>query len=340
MKKLLLSVVALLAAITVSARDLQYKLVRYSDDYGYETTEFIYDAQHKMIATHTVVDDIEGYEFYDSIRYDDNGNLVKISEWQLINNEFKLVNYVDYTYDAQNRITSRSNYNLIGGTFELGGIYTYIYDEAGNHTLTYLDMGGVRYQQIEYTYEEGKLVEEIWKNTEDPFYGGQMLISEKITYDYNIEGKLTAKYDSMYEANAYTLYKRHEYSYDKDGNCESHKSFDGSANETERRVYTYCDKLKEETLMPYTPEMTRPEDTEYNVNVYTKEEYWALDANWHLQHICDYNYEYVGINESGVEDVNDNVIRKAMAVKKILIDGRLYIECGDKMYDLNGRRVK
>lgn len=341
MKRLLLSAVILMTAITVSrSQDLQYKLVRYSDNTGYETTEFIYNSQHKMITTHVVIDDLEGYEYYDSLQYDNKGNLVKISEWQLLNGVFKLVNYVDYTYDEENRITSRSNYNLINGTFELGGIYTYTYDEVGNHTLTELVMGGVLYQTIEYTYANGKLMEELWKNVDNPFFGGNMLISEKITYEYNNEGRMTAMYDSMYEGNFYTLYKRHTYSYDNDGNCLSHKTFDASRNETERHIYTYCDKLKAETLIPYTPELTRPADTDYNVNVYTKEEYWALDANWVLQYICDYNYEYVGINESGIEDVNDEIKKEVMSIKKVLIEGQLYIECGDKLYDLNGRRVK
>ena len=52
--------------------------------------------------------------------------------------------------------------------------------------------------------------------------------------------------------------------------------------------------------------MTRPE-TYTNKNIYRLEEYWALDANFTLQYVCDYEYNYIDINaEVGLADVKEN----------------------------------
>jgi hypothetical protein len=56
--------------------------------------------------------------------------------------------------------------------------------------------------------------------------------------------------------------------------------------------------------MPWTPEITRPE-TYTNKNTYRLEEYWALDANFTLQYVCDYEYNYVDIDAVGLADVKE-----------------------------------
>ncbi|MCQ2329666.1 MAG: hypothetical protein MJZ93_03810 [Paludibacteraceae bacterium] len=331
MKKFLLSIICMLAIGQVSA-ELQHKLVRCKDNYGIDVTEFIYDQNHRLIAIH--VADAEGEEYYDSLKYDSHGNVIKDCEWQWLRGSFMFVNYVDYTYDEQNRITSRKNYNLIGDNFELGGIYTYSYDAQGHHVLTELEMGGVKIQKIEYTYENNLLKEETW------YYKEQLQFepTERITYTYDANSRLLRKLDEMYEDGIYTTYRRHEYTYDENDNCTSHIAYDGSDFVAEKRLYSYSDMLLSETLMPYSPEeLMRPADTSGNTNVYYSEEYWALDANYTLQHICDFIYEYVGIDESAVENVSDDQVEK---VRKIFIDGRFYIERGNEMYDLNGRRVR
>lgn len=330
MKKILLSVLCMMAVCQVSA-ELRNKLIRFRDNYGIELNEFIYNQEHQMIAIHVAMAD--GDEYYDSLKLDSHGNIIRISEWQWLYGEFKFVNYVDYTYDEQDRITSRTNYNLFGGQWTLGGVYTYTYDALGQHTLTELEMGGIVEQKIEYTYENGLLKEETW------FWREQMqyVPTERIRYTYDANNRLLQKLDEMYEGGIYSTYRRHEYTYNEKGNCTSHIAYNGSDFVTEKRLYTYSDMLLSETLMPYSPEeMVRPIDTEGNTNVYTREEYWALDADYRLQHICDYTYEYIGIDESAVENVTTDEIEK---VRKIFIDGRFYIERGNEMYDLNGRRV-
>lgn len=332
MKKTLLSIVCILVAVSLSAQ-LQHKLVRFYDNYDLECNEFIYNQEHRLIAVHQVVTGMDGYDCYDSISYDSNGDIVKICGWQLLDGEFKFVNYVDYTYDENHHITSRTNYNLFDSNWELGGIYVYSYDEQGHLVHTELTMMNTVVQEIDYRYEGDLLQEEIW--TDD--FGYEVSV-EKMTYYYDENNRLVNMQDSTYEDDMYILSGSESYTYDEMGNRICRKSFDQWGNQTERHEYTYSDMLKSETLMPYTPELVKPADTEGNTNVYTQEEFWALDVNYTLQHICDYTYQYVGINESPVDNVP--VQQQVLDVKKVLIDGRIYIECGTEMYDLNGRRIR
>lgn len=317
--------------MTQLSAQLQYKLIRYRDNYGMELNEFIYNVQHQMIAVHVVM--TGDYEYYDSLKYDDRGNLVKLSGWQLLDGRYKNVYYIDYTYDDNNRMTSRKNYNLFGKSWELGGTYTYTYDAQGHCTLAQLRMGGSLFQEIQYTYQGDLMIDETWYDKDML----EMVASEKITYYYNDSNRLTSMYDSIAEQGNYSLYKYHLYTYDQNGNCISHKGYDNRHSEVERHIYTYTDMLMSETLMPYTPELTKPADTKGNANVYSTEEFWTLDDNFTLQHLCNYSYEYIGINENAVENV---VIEQVNNIRKIMVDGRIYIERGDELYDLSGRRLR
>jgi len=330
MKKILLSVFCLLMVGQVSAQ-LLYKLVRCKDNYGMELNEYIYDESHTLIATFTKL--TGEYECYDSLKYDDRGNIVKLSGWQLLFGRYTNVYYVDYTYDNSNRITSCSNYNIEKGNWTLGGTYTYSYDNQGRKVLTQLKMGGSIIQKVEYSYDGNLLKEEKWFSKN----GLSMVESEKLCYFYNESGRLTSMRDSMDNGSGYYLFSNHVYNYDGNGNCISHIVYDDGGNITTKHLYTYSDMLQAETLMPCAPDLTRPGDTTMNTNVYTKEEYWSLDANWTLQHICDYSYEYIGINESGVDDA---VIEQIEKVRKVMIEGKIYIERGNELYDMSGRRVK
>lgn len=343
MKHLSLTVILMMTAITLSAQ-YQYKLSSYHDIYNQESVGYRYDDQHRLIAIQSIVSGMDGYDVIDSVTYDNNGDMVKICGWQILASamwERVFVNYVDYTYDAQHRITSRKNYNNFGGEWSLGGTYTYEYNNDGQLSKRSLNFSSTLFEEVTYTYENGLLVEELWKNDYD--YTG-LAPSEKFIYSYDANNRLVSIKDSTCKNNVYSAFRRHELTYDNDGNCLCHKVFDADNSEVERHSYTYCDKLKSETLIPSTPEMvmydSRPKDLQHNQNVYTKEEYWGLDADFVLQHITDYIFTYIGINEVGVDNVNEDVVREVMSAHKVMIDGRVYIERGNMLYDLNGRRVR
>ena len=84
------------------------------------------------------------------------------------------------------------------------------------------------------------------------------------------------------------------------------KTNSASSSFNNSSIFTFDNRLLEETLMPWTPELTRPQ-TYNNKNIYRIEEYWALDVNFTLQYVCDYEYNYIDVNaEVGLEDVEAN----------------------------------
>ncbi|MEE1142309.1 MAG: T9SS type A sorting domain-containing protein [Bacteroidales bacterium] len=327
MKKILLFIVCCAVAFSVSAQEFQrhsqrvddkktinfrpaekmalsgdynYALSSYNTDDLYITCEYHYDAYRRLTSVHEIVP--AEYELIDSIRYNDYNQMVRLDGYQLLNNEWKNVYYIEYTYNNQGLIASRANYNNFDGVFELGGLYEYFYNPQGQLISTDLTMGDMLLQMVEYEYANGLLTTETWSYADDPFSSNSTFTAnERIDYSYN-EGKLSLITYDVFDGFEWSLYGTRTYTYDDAGNCTEVHAYDADENETERSIFTFDNRLLEETLMPWTPEMTRPQ-TFNNRNLYTLEEYWALDANFTLQYVCDYEYNYVDIDAVGLADV-------------------------------------
>jgi hypothetical protein len=212
---------------------------------------------------------------------------------------------LEYTYNNQGLIASRANYNNFGGEFELGGLYEYFYNPQGQLISTDLTMGDMLLQMVEYEYANGLLTTETWSYADDPFSSNSTFTAnERIDYSYN-EGKLSLITYNTFDGYSWSVYGTRTYTYDENGNCTEIHAYDANENETERSIFTFDNRLLEETLMPWTPEITRPE-TYTNKNIYRLEEYWALDANFTLQYVCDYEYNYVDIDAVGLADVKES----------------------------------
>lgn len=84
-----------------------YKMSSYATDDNYLRCNFSYDATHRLVAVKQILD----YEVVDSLFYDSNNRLIKLSGWQMIGGKLENVYYVDYTYDATGNLASRTNYN-------------------------------------------------------------------------------------------------------------------------------------------------------------------------------------------------------------------------------------
>lgn len=281
--------------------DYNYRLASYNTDDLYITCEYHYDAYRRLVAVHELVP--SEYELIDSIRYNEQNQLVRLDGYQLINSEWKHVYYIEYTYNNRGLIVTRSNYNEMYGEFELGGIYEYFYNEQDQITRSELLFMNSLYQVVDYVYQDGLLLSETWSYS-DPFsYSEEFEPAEKIHYTYT-DNRLTTVYDSIYDVvDGWMYYGKQTYVYNEAGNCTEMHAYDADENETERSIFTYDNRLLEETLMPWTPEITRPQ-TFTNKNIYTLEEYWALDVDFVLQYVCDYEYNYVGIDEGvGLADV-------------------------------------
>ncbi len=277
------------------ATDYNYRLASYNTDDNYIDCSYSYDSQHRLIAVHELVP--SEYELIDSVRYNEQNQLVRLDGYQRMGNIWMNVYFIEYTYNAQGLIASRSNYNNFDGIFELGGTYDYTYNEAGQIIHTELTMSDIVYQTGDYEYENGLLATEIWSYSNPFSQSDEFEPAERMSYTYNNDGNLSLIVYELYDGiSTWSLYGRRTYTYNEQGNCTEIHAYDASGSETERSIFTYDNRLLEETLMPWNPEITRPQ-TFNNKNIYTVEEYWALDVDFVLQYVCDYEYNYVGINE-------------------------------------------
>lgn len=272
--------------------DYTNKLIGYHSSDYYEFQHYGYDVAHRLIS---VKDSVKNeYSVIDSLFYNDQGQMIKLSGWQLLDGIWKNVYYIDYTYDAAGNIASRTNYNMFGGEWNLGGVYEYTYNQDNQIVLTTLTMIGMVYQRIDYTYMDGLLTQEVWSN----YDGVGVSPSEKLCYGYE-NGLKVCEYDSIIaDYNTWVYYGYRTYIYDDFGNCTEYHYIDHTRDEAERSVYSYdYDMPLAETLMPWDPEMVRPK-TYTNTHAYYSEAWYTVDVNHVLQYVCDYIYEYADINLS------------------------------------------
>lgn len=266
------------------------KLVSYRTSDYYEFQHYSYDANHKLIA---VKDSVRNeYSVIDSLSYNDMGQMVRLSGWQLLDGAWRNVYYIDYTYDAAGNIASRTNYNMFDGEWTLGGVYEYTYNENNQITLTTLTMSGRVFQRVEYTYVDGLLVEELWYN----FDGVSLSPSEKMYSNYENGLKVSETDSTMGYSGSWEYYGLRNFVYDEYGNCTEYHYYDQTRGEAERSIYSYdYDMPLNQTLMPWDPEMIRPK-TYNNAHAYYSEAWYTVDVNHVLQYVCDYVYEYADIN--------------------------------------------
>ena len=288
----------------LTSGDYNYKMSSYNSDDNYINCNYSYDASHRLVSVYEIVP--AEYELIDSVRYNEYNQMVRIDGYQLLGNTWKHVYYLEYTYNNQGLLASRSNYNNFDGVFEIGGTYEYFYNSNGQIISSELTMADVLYQVVEYEYENNLLATETWSYSNPFSQSDAFEPAERIEYTYNNDGNLILLTYNTFDGYSWEVYGTRTYTYNEDGNCTEVHAYDANENETERSIFTFDNRTLEETLMPWTPEMTRPE-TYTNKNIYRLEEYWALDANFTLQYVCDYEYNYIDINaEVGLADVKEN----------------------------------
>jgi len=310
MKKLFLSLIGMAAMLSVMAQparlapkdgfrlnlveqfgaktDYQYRMSGFTTDDGYEFCTYAYDGRGRLVAVH---DSVPGdFSLIDSMFYDEQNHMTRLSGWQWLDNSWRNVYYIDYTYDEAGNIASRTNYNNFGGSWELGGVYDYTYNADNQIVLTILTMGGTQFQKVEYTYAEGRLMQELWYSYS--FETSSLTPSEKVNYVY-AGGRLTFKHDSISDdGRTFTYLSRYEYFYDDYGNCEEYAHYDQTGLIAERSLYTYNYNMPlSEVQIPWNPEILRPLTFD-NVHAYESEAWYSVDVEHVLHYVCDYNYTY------------------------------------------------
>ena len=274
-----------------------YRLDNFRTNDMYQFTDFCYNSLNQLVAVKDSVRD--DYSVVDSLFYNEQGQMTRMSGWQLLQGRWQNVYYIDYSYDPVGNIASRTNYNNFDGVWELGGVYRYTYNADNQIVLSVLTMGGIQFQKVEYSYTNGLLSEELWYS----YNGSGLSPDEKLSYSYNAENHLSKIDDSVSDGNGgWSYFGRHDYFYDNDGNCTEHHYYDNTGMEAERSIYQFdYDMLLDETLMPWTPEMTRPK-TYTNRNAYTVEQWYSVDVDHRLQYVCDYIYNYTE-NTNRIHDI-------------------------------------
>ena len=281
----------------VAKNNYHYQLANFRTNDMYQFTDFSYNSLNQLVAVKDSVRD--DYSVVDSLFYNEQGQMTRMSGWQLLQGRWQNVYYIDYTYDLQGNIASRTNYNNFDGVWELGGVYQYTYNADNHIILSVLTMGGIQFQKVEYSYTDGLLSEELWYS----YNGSGLSPDEKLTYTYNAENHLSQIADSVSNGNgSWSYFGRHDYLYDNQGNCTEHHYYDQTGMEAERSIYQFdYDMLLDETLMPWTPEMTRPK-TYTNRNAYTVEQWYSVDVDHRLQYVCDFIYNYTE-NTNRIHDI-------------------------------------
>lgn len=281
-----------------------YRLEGFTSSDGELITTFHY-ASGRLIAVLEEVYGDDGYRLYDSIRYNSDGQLVRLDGYQWLNDEWRHVYYVEYTYNDQGLIATRTNYNKFDSWY-LGGVYSYTYNADGQIIQSDLDMDGIVYTRVQYAYEDGKLKRETWLSCDFSSVEGDLIPYEVIDYNYR-NGLLQLADHTAYDQNGQSEWNGSEsYQYDDNGNCVEYQQRNANDQVIERRVYRFDERLVSDTWIPWHPEILRPY-LYSNRNLYFKEEFYTVDVENVLRYFCDYDYDYinhVGIEEQHSEDMS------------------------------------
>lgn len=322
-------------AATAAKQQYRHRLTEFRTSDGYMFSYFSFNESNQLVAVKDSVRD--EYCVVDSLFYDERGQLVRLSGWQLFRGEWINVYYVDYGYDDGGRMVSRTNYNNFDGVWELGGVYNYSYDGSGNRVLSELTMGGVVYQRVEYEYDEtGNVLSELWYS----YAGSGLVPSEKLTTVYE-HGRKAVEYDSISEDGVRWMNNGYySYIYNEGGDCVEFHHYDASNREVERSVFAINQELRlSETLIPSHPELSRPRMFD-NAHAYDSEQWFSLDVDHVLQHVCDYIYVYEPLSE--IESAPAGAVLTAYpnpAHDYIYIKGWEAPACTVQVVDVSGRVV-
>lgn len=302
MRKFLLVFAVMFLSLQMFGQNYTHRISTVISDDGIESTDYTYDSEDvtKVTGVHVIADYEDGYEYIDSIFYDEAGHLVKLEEHQYLDGQWIFPNYVDYTYNEMGLRATRKNYNDFGTGFELGGTYYYYYDENGNKTYWELEMAGMMFQKAEFTYNEQNLLAcELGLMTD--FMGG-FENSYKIEYSYNEDGYITQVDDYYWDFGSWVLLSVDKYEYDEVGNCKTYEVLSGNAV-VSKHEYFYDETILAENVYYFEhPESYYPEFP-HRHNALSLDKFYTVDANsGQLTYVCDYVYFYDEIFDA-VEEI-------------------------------------
>lgn len=308
---------------------------RYSSD-NFESLSYQYDEVGRVV----LIRDSSDIIVKDTLEYDEAGNIIKLSGFQIINGMWKAVYYILYTYDEAGNMLTRTNFNS-GGTSQWyqGGVYHYNYENGRkvSHRL-YLGTSSDLYEFDTLFYDAaGNLVEEIYSN--EDFFEGTFGPSIRFTYEYDNLQRLTKYNGYISDAGSWELYSYDLYQYDNYGNCIEHSTCNAAGNYTNRRFYEYDLSVPaSEVYIPYDiPDQTYPEafaDQHKRV----LERWHTRDENNVLQYVCDFIYVYEGETTALTDPTYTPLEVYPNPTRGIInLQGERAVEY--ELYDLQGKRL-
>lgn len=319
MKKLICTIIMTALVGVTFAQNYKYHINWVRSNDNLEIKEYSYDENNFLIATY-LESKSNSDEFYlrDTMTYDANGNITRLSAYQMVNGSWRYVNYCDYTYNELNQRTTRKNYNNFGGNFELGGTYRYYYDENGDQNYFELDFINMVYQKCERVFDDNHhMLEE--NGQQYSFSLNTIIPSWRIVCNYNDDGYIIEKYNYGASEEGGPLTEINHIIYIRDSNNNIiEEEYYSAGTVVEKHVYSYDESMLFEDLVPVVnPEEEWPSlRTNYNVLIY--DERWQLDDYGSLQLLCKYEYDYTNINDSAIEAEDTDIVVYPNPVSDVL----------------------
>ena len=327
---------------TFAQNDYQFRISSFmSEDGAFMNTYNYAEATGTDLRSINKVDFIDPssqYEGIDSLSYDENGNITRLATYQLLNGNFKLVCFCDYTYNESGLRETRKNYNVWGDEIPTNpdGIITYIYNDDNQLIKEEMDFAGGIYQITEYTYNDDGMLETttIKLNPNFPPSGDVFVNSFKQQYFYDDNNYEVERHDYEWgESESWEMQAIEVRDYDDLGNCTAVTSTTPSGNPQVKYVYKYDEKTLAENIYFYdNPEGDFPEFPQMH-NMLTSYEFWALDDNGGgLVYVFDYLVNYEQIGEVGLS-VTANAEQDTICLNESLnLSVEVYGGTGDYTY--------
>ena len=275
----------------------------YSED-GYELWDYIYASPSN---THLVcineADFTTSMECIDSIFYDANGNIINLSTWQKLDNEWKNPCYIEYEYNDKNLRISRKNYNYFN-EWTLGGIYRYEYNEEGQMIGWSLEFGGNEEFQkatIDYNEEGYKTAEIIQQFNKETYYLENAYMTE---FNYDINNNMIRSNEFFWDNGIWSMQASSINEYDEYGNCILAEQTTATGTVQEKKVFAYDVTLSGEDVFYYpNPEDDYPQLPEAKKNLLKSFEYYAMNDSQELGLVTTYFLGYEAVEGASVEEV-------------------------------------
>lgn len=308
---------------------------------GEDQYEYFYDSQSRLDSVAWVKADKSDYRIGGNwLDYDENGNMVKYNNYQIVNGDYYYTGYIDYEFDSSNRRTSRENYNFIAGEYMFGARIEYTYNDQGQiereeTLMTDWDTGELATQanSIYYYSEATGLLDSVVISSCDKFSGiYEPVLSGKSEYTYDDQGRLVSEvYSEVAVLGTGRLIPLQKYEYVfEGGNVVSAKSYNNGAGSTPnwrpyREVkYEYdMDVPATDVVYPAEPEGLYLDPVmEMSENMIVRDSvYNEFEGTWGLYEINNYHYG------KGGQDIG---VREAVAASplKAFADGGMLVVTG------------